>query len=137
MNLCSTIRHIKAELTVPGNDSENPLSFVSGLPVGIPLDIALHSVSSENRLWLRITRSENSTQFVSLDTNLCNGSNEVNRLTFTAPFYRTPKASSFTLRVCIGMECLFEDIHVTKGYAGPKHVLVYLCQEKNVYLRMV
>ncbi|GAV76894.1 Cnd1 domain-containing protein, partial [Cephalotus follicularis] len=132
--LCRRLRHVKAELEAPGNSSENPLSFIPGLPVAIQLNITLHNISSENRLWLRITVGKESTQFVFLDLKVVGGCSEVRTFTFNAPFYKTPKAVSFTLRVCIGMECLFEDIQLVKGCGGPKHVLVYLCQEKDIYL---
>lgn len=133
--LCGRLRHIKAELSVPDNSSENPITFVSGLPVGIPLEIALHNISSENRLWLRITMSEKSTQFIFLDPNLIEGSNEFLKFTYIAPFYKTPKAVSFSLGICIGMECLFEDVHANV-HGGPRCFLAYLCQEKEVYLSM-
>lgn len=136
-NLCRRVRHINAVLDVPGNDSANPLPFVSGLPVAIPMEITLHNVASENRLWLRMTMNEESTQFVFLDLNLLGGSDEVRKFTFIAPFYRTPKAVSLTLRVCIGMECLFEDVSLIKACGGPKRELVHLCLEKEVYLYMI
>ncbi|XP_031284736.1 protein SIEL-like [Pistacia vera] len=134
--LSGRLRHIKAELDVPDNSTENPVTFVSGLPVAIPLEIALHNISSENRLWLRITMSEESTQFIFLDLNLIEGYSEFLKFTYIAPFYKTPKAVSFSLRVCIGMECLFEDVHFVKVHGGPKRMLAYLCHEKEVYLSM-
>ncbi|KAJ0087630.1 hypothetical protein Patl1_31437 [Pistacia atlantica] len=134
--LSGRLRHIKAELDVPDNSTENPVTFVSGLPVAIPLEITLHNISSENRLWLRITMSEESTQFIFLDLNLIGGYSEFLKFTYIAPFYKTPKAVSFSLRVCIGMECLFEDVHFVKVHGGPKHMLAYLCREKEVYLSM-
>ncbi|KAI5561418.1 hypothetical protein POPTR_016G127500v4 [Populus trichocarpa] len=136
-SLCPRVRHINAELDVPGNDSENPLPFVSGLPVAIPLDITLYNVSSENRLWLTIRMSQESTQFVFLDSNILGGCNEVKKFTFMAPFYRTPKARSFSSWISIGMECALEDCHLVKHCGGPKRKLVYLCQEKEVHLCLV
>lgn len=136
-SLCSRVRHINAELDVPGNDSENPLPFVSGLPVAIPLDITLYNVGSENRLWLTIRMSQESTQFVFLDLNILGGCNEVKKFTFMAPFYRTPKARSFSSWISIGMECALEDCHLVKHCGGPKRELVHLCQEKEVHLCLV
>ncbi|KAF9597496.1 hypothetical protein IFM89_019023 [Coptis chinensis] len=37
------IKHIKADLDVPGNDSENPLPFISGLPTAVTFQITLHN----------------------------------------------------------------------------------------------
>ncbi|KDP22821.1 hypothetical protein JCGZ_00408 [Jatropha curcas] len=128
------VRHLSGALDVPDNDSENPLPFVLGLPVAIPLEITLHNVSSDARLWLRMAMNEELVQFVFLDLNILGGCDEVKKLTFTAPFYRTPRAGSFTLRICVGMECLFEDVHSVKSLGGPKHALVYICPEKEVYL---
>ncbi|KAL4352960.1 hypothetical protein GQ457_06G005550 [Hibiscus cannabinus] len=136
--LCGTPRYIHAELKVPGNDSENPLPFIPGLPASIPLAIALHNVSTESRCWLRISMSEESTQFVFLDSNLiCSGnrsSNEVREFTFVAPFYLTPKAISFTSSVSLGIECFSETVDRVKVSGGPKCELTYLCPEKQIFL---
>lgn len=134
--LSGSLKHIKAEIDLPGNDTE-PLPFISGLPVGIPLEITLYNVSSENRLWLRMIGHEQLMEFVFLDLNQSGGCDEVRKFTFMAPFYRTPKAMSLTLRVCIGMECLFEDVNLITDCGGPTRELVYICQEKEVYLGMI
>ncbi|KAL9462048.1 hypothetical protein AB3S75_000112 [Citrus x aurantiifolia] len=131
------LEQVHAELGVPDNSSENPVIFVSGLPVSIPFEITLYNISSVNRLWLRMTMSDETTQFVFLDSNLLGGCKDAKKFTYVAPFYRTPKAASFTLRVCIGMECLFEDVHSVKGNGGPKRALAYLCNEKEVYFSRV
>lgn len=135
--LCRNLRHIHAELEVPDNDSENPLFFVSGLPVAIPCEITLHNISNEGRLWLRITIGEESIQFVFLNLNLNEGSEEVRKFTFIAPVYITPKAVSFTLIASIAMECLLEDADTIRSCPGPKHALTYLCREKEIYLSAV
>lgn len=131
--LCGGIRHIKAELHVSGNDFENPIHFVSGLPVCIPCQITLHNILNESRLWLRMRRGDESTQFLFLDLNVFERCDEVRRFPFPAPFYGTPKSVSFTLRLSIGMECFFEDAQCVRRGWGPKHELTYLCQEKEVY----
>lgn len=134
--LSENLKHIKAEMDHTGSDTE-PLPFISGLPVGIPFEITLYNVSSENRLWLRIFVHEQLTEFVFLDLNQTGGCDEVRKFTFVAPFYRTPKAMSLALRVCIGMECLFEDVNLINDYGGPTRELVYICKEKEVYLSMI
>ncbi|WCJ27975.1 ARM repeat superfamily protein [Euphorbia peplus] len=127
------VRHIYATLNVPDNDSEHPLRFISGLPVAIPLEITLHNVSGETRLWLRMAMNEELMQFVFLDLNVLGGCNKAMKFNFVAPFYQT-KAVSFTLRVSIGIEDMFEDIHLHPSYGGPIRPLVYLCPTKEVYL---
>ncbi|ONI03827.1 hypothetical protein PRUPE_6G285000 [Prunus persica] len=138
--LCGRLKHMKAELDIPDNEYENPLRFVAGLPVGIPCHITLHNISAESRLWLKMTvnKDNESTQFVFLDLNHFGGCDDVRVFMFTAPFYKTPKAFSFTIRVCICMECLseVEDVSSVKRW-GPRHELTYLCREKDVYLSMV
>uniref|UniRef100_A0A5B7C4K0 Integrator complex subunit 4/Protein SIEL C-terminal Ig-like domain-containing protein n=2 Tax=Davidia involucrata TaxID=16924 RepID=A0A5B7C4K0_DAVIN len=134
---CGKLKHIKAELDVHDNDYENPFPFISGLPVGIPLEITLYNILSENRLWLRMTVYEQLTEFVFLDLDQFGGCDKIRKFTFVAPFYKTPKVNSFTLKVCIGMECLSEDLRVFKGCAGPKHELTYLCKEKELYFSVV
>ncbi|XP_021638150.2 protein SIEL isoform X2 [Hevea brasiliensis] len=133
----SRVTHLYAALSVHGNDFENPLPFISGLPVAIPLEITLHNVSRDARLWVRMAMSEELVQFFFLDLKILGGCDEVTKFTHATPFYRTPKAGSFTLRVCVVMECLFEDAHSVKSFVGPKRSLVYLCPEKEVYLYMI
>lgn len=99
-----TIRHLKAELSIPNNDLEHPLPFVSGLPVGIPCEITFHNVSSKNRLWLRMSMDDGLVQHVFLDFDLFEGSGDVRNFAFVAPFYRTPKPNSATLKVSIGLD---------------------------------
>lgn len=135
--LIGGLEHVKAELDVVDNDCENPLSYVSGLPIGIPLQITLYNVVSGNRLWLRITVNKEPNQFVYLDLKQFGGCDQIKKLTFVAPFYRSPKAKHFTLTVSIGMECLSEDDLLLRNYMGPKHELAYLCKEKQVYLSMI
>ncbi|KAK8303614.1 hypothetical protein V6Z12_D04G162600 [Gossypium hirsutum] len=136
--LYGTPRYIHAELAVPSNDSENPLPFIPGIPASIPLAITLHNVLTESRLWVRISMNEESTQFVFLDLNLIRNEkrsiNVVREFTFVAPFYRTPKAISFTVRASLGLECFRENIDRVKVFGGPKCELTYLCPEKEIFL---
>ncbi|XP_004305102.1 PREDICTED: uncharacterized protein LOC101305200 [Fragaria vesca subsp. vesca] len=135
--LCGGLKHIKAGLEIPDNDYGHPLRFVAGLPVGIPCHITLHNVLVESRIWLKMTVSgTDDTQFVYLDSTLFGGCDDCRIVDFTAPFYKTPKAFSFTVSVCICMEYLSEDVSFLKR-CGPRHELTYLCREKEVFLSMV
>ncbi|XP_022157326.1 protein SIEL isoform X2 [Momordica charantia] len=133
------LKHIKAELFILDNDYEKPLHFVPGLPVGIPCQIILHNVLSERKLWVRISMDGMTSQFVFLDFPVFGGCDEVREFTYVVPFYRTPKASSFIARICIGLECCFESAEVSKrhGHGGPRRDLAYICKEKEVYLSMI
>ncbi|PON42479.1 Coatomer beta subunit [Parasponia andersonii] len=135
--VCGRLKYVKAELDVPNNESENPIHFVSGLPVGITCQITLCNILVETRLWLKMTMDDGSTQFLFLDLSLSKDCNGYRRFSFVAPFYRTPKAVCFTIRLCIGMECPFEDAHSVKHCGGPKHELAYLCKEREVFLSMI
>ncbi|XP_068487328.1 protein SIEL [Phaseolus vulgaris] len=132
-----TIKHVNAELSIPNNDMEHPLPFVSGLPVGVPCEITLHNISSESKLWLRMTLDDGFIQHVFLDLDCFEGSEVVRKFTFVAPFYRTAEALCLTLKVCIGAECLFENVGPVQRFGGPKRELVLLCKEKQVYLSKV
>lgn len=133
---CGRLEHLKAELDVRDNDFESPLCFVPGLPVGIPCWITLRNVLVESRLWLRMTMDDGSTQFVFLELSLAEDHNGCRIFSFLAPFYRTPKAVSFSIRLCIGIECPFEDLHLIKNGGGPKQELAYLCEEREVFLAL-
>lgn len=131
--LTQEIRHVNAELVVLGFDSVSPLRFISGLPASIPLGISLYNVTNEHRLWLKFTLDDEITEFVFLDMEEYGGIEEVRQFEFVSPFYRTPKADVFTLRVNIGVECLFKDLHLVKGHGGPKHGLTYISPETEAY----
>ncbi|KAI3472839.1 hypothetical protein Pfo_029968 [Paulownia fortunei] len=133
--LSGELKYLDAELEVCDNDLQNPLPFISGLPVGVPFDITLYNISSETRLWLAITLGEKSTQFVFLDLHEFGGCNAIRKFTFIAPFFRTPKVKHFLLKVSIAMECLSEDEQF-KQCNGPKHELIHLCKGKEVHLSM-
>lgn len=131
--LSRTLQSLSAEITVPDNDSENPIHFIHGLPVGIQLEITLCNISRENRLWLEMTMGKELKQFIFLDLKLFGGSNDLKKGTYFATYYKTPKAVSFTLRVCIGVECFPEEIYAGMPSGGPKRELTYLSPEREVY----
>ncbi|XP_045798541.1 protein SIEL-like [Trifolium pratense] len=128
-----TVKHLKAELSISNNDSLHPFPFVSGLPVSIPCKIKLHNIISNCKLWLRMSLDDGLVQYVFLDLDNFIGTGDVKNFDFVAPFYRTPKSNSFTLKVCISLECLFENVSPIQRYGGPKYELVPLCKEKQVY----
>ncbi|KAH0927651.1 hypothetical protein HID58_019907 [Brassica napus] len=135
--LSGNLQCVSAELEVPGNGPYNPVSFVAGLPVAIPCEIKLLNVPRNSRLWLRISRSDDTCQFVYLDPNLYNGGETEKRFMFTAVACMTPRAVVFTLQVSIGIECLFEDVCCRKHRYGPKHPVTYLCKEREVHFSHV
>ncbi|CAI0424082.1 unnamed protein product [Linum tenue] len=93
--LRSKITHVSAELVIPGYGSHHPLPFIPGLPVAIPVDITLHNISSEGRLWLSLTSDDGQlTQFLFLDPNLqvvSVGAKMKKKISMPAPFYGPPK----------------------------------------------
>ena len=134
--LSGELKHLDAEVDVCGNDFRKPLPFVPGLPVGIPFEITLHNISSEIKLWLAISVGERSTQFVFLDLNEFEGSDERRKFKFVAPFFRTPRVKHLVLKVSIAMESSSENRNL-KRYNGPKHELIYLSRDREVHLSMV
>lgn len=134
--LTEELKYLDAEVDVCDNDFVNPLPFIPGLPVGIPLEITLHNISSETRLWLAISLGEKSTQFVFLDLNESGGSDEMRKFKYVAPLFRTPRVKHFIVKVSIAMECSSED-QLLKHCNMPKHELVYLSKVKEVHLSMV
>ncbi|XP_019092163.1 PREDICTED: protein SIEL-like [Camelina sativa] len=133
----SNLQCVSAELEVPGNGPYSPISFLPGLPVAIQCEITLLNVPRDTCLWLRISRSDETCQFLYVDPNLYNGDAREKKFMFNAVTYITPRAVMFTLRVSIGIECLSEDICYRKGRHGPKHPVAYLCKEREVHLNLV
>lgn len=135
LTISTKLRYLKAELCVPGNNSENPLPFVAGLPTSVPLKVTLYNISSLMNLWVNLKIDNGATQFVYLDHNHSGECSEVTNLMCTLPFYNTPKGLSFILKISIGVECIHEkSIHVVeKHIRGPKCDLTYLCQDVDIY----
>ncbi|KAI3910818.1 hypothetical protein MKW92_009833 [Papaver armeniacum] len=130
------LKHIKAELVVPGNNSENPLSFVSGLPAGVTFQITLFNISDKDRLCLKMSVQEADLfQYVFLDMNQIGGYNEINKVTLSVPFYNTPRTASFVLRACGLKECPSEDVgQQARGSGGPKWELIIISNMTKIYL---
>nr|GMC81815.1 protein SIEL [Ipomoea batatas] len=131
------LKYIEAEMDVQGTDFQNPLPFIPGLPVGISLVITVHNVSVEKRLWIKMSLEEKMTQFAFLDLLELGGDDEVRKFTIVAPFYRTPRARCFSLRVCIVIECSSDCSQMPRNCGGPKHDIAYICEEKEVFFSMV
>ncbi|KAL0744125.1 hypothetical protein Bca4012_085638 [Brassica carinata] len=135
--LSGNLHCVSAELEVPGNGLYSPISFVAGLPVAIPCEIKLLNVPRDARLWIRISRSDDTCQFVYLDPNVYDGDERNKTFMFPAVTCMTPRTVVFTLRVSIGIECLFEDVCYSERRFGPKHPVTYLCKEREVHFSLV
>lgn len=134
MEFVKEMKSIKAELKMAGNDSESPLTFVPGLPVGIRCCVTLHNTSSTDRLWLRMSVGGGLLQYVFLDMCNLEGSEQVRKYTGVIPFYETPKVISFEIRVCVVIECSLENYEINKEReGGPKYDVTELSVESFVY----
>lgn len=124
---------LSAVLKVCDTDSENPLSYVRGLPVGVSLDISLCNIASHDRTWLRMIAGK-SIQHVFLDLSCFGGNDKVKSFSTVVPLYATPMACSFVLRVCLVIECPFGSIgNHQEGHGGPRDCVAQLCDELDVY----
>ncbi|XP_073289207.1 protein SIEL [Primulina huaijiensis] len=133
--LSGEIKYMSADVNIFDNSFENPIPFVTGLPVGVSLEITLYNISSEARLWLTIALTEKSTQFIFLNFHEFEGCNEVRKFPFVAPFYRTPKVKYFSIKISVAIECLSK-VQRLRHKNGPKHELIQLCEEKEVHLSL-
>ncbi|MCL7029626.1 hypothetical protein MKW94_020259 [Papaver nudicaule] len=130
------LKHIHAELDVPGNDSENPFPFVSGLPAGVTFQLTLFNITENDRLWLKMSVQEGDLcQYLFLDLNHIKGYDEINKVTLSVPFYNTPKAASFVLRALVVKECSSEDVgQMARGFGGPKGELIVISNITKIYM---
>ncbi|MQL93695.1 hypothetical protein Taro_026345, partial [Colocasia esculenta] len=127
-------RHTKAELKVLSEDSELPLLFIPGLPVGISFNITLYNVSEDARVWLKMAVGQ-SFQYAFLSLSQFDRSDCERRCIVEIPYFRTPKAAFFLLKARVCLECPCEIVREkTKGQGGPRHQVIFLCEEKDVYL---
>uniref|UniRef100_A0A0A9HPM4 Uncharacterized protein n=1 Tax=Arundo donax TaxID=35708 RepID=A0A0A9HPM4_ARUDO len=127
------LKAISAVLQVCDNDSENPLLYVCGLPVGVSFKISLMNISSHHRLWLRMIVGE-SIQHTFVDLSCFGGNEEAKSRSMVVPLYATPMVCSFVLRVCLVMECPDGGISTHQGgHGGPSDCVVQLSDELDVY----
>ncbi|XP_040378112.1 protein SIEL isoform X2 [Oryza brachyantha] len=127
------LKAITAELQARDNDSENPSSYVCGLPVSVSFYISMCNISSQDRVWLRMIAGE-SIQHTFLELSCFGGNDEVKSCSTIIPFYATPMTCSFVLRACLLMECPFGSISMhQEGHEGPRDSIVQLCDELDVY----
>ena len=122
----------KAELRARVVDRELPLMFISGLPVGIPVEVALKNISRSERLWLRMD-SGKSTQYAFLSFDRFDGSDVDRRLSVELPFYATPKAP-FILKAAVCLESSTGFLLPGKRQGGPRRETADLSQEVEIYL---
>ncbi|OEL12832.1 Protein SIEL [Dichanthelium oligosanthes] len=127
------LKEISAVLQVCDNNSENPLPYICGLPVGVNFNISLWNISSHHRLWLRMSIGE-SVQHTFLELSSFEGNEEVKSGSMVVPLDATPMAHSFVLRVCLLMECSYEGMSTNQGgHGGPSDCVVQLSDELDVY----
>jgi len=126
------VKEISAVLQVCDNSSENPLSYICGLPVGVSFNISLLNISSHHRLWFRMSIGE-SVQHAFLEFSSFEGNEEVKNGSMVVPLDATPMAHSFVLRVCLLMECSYGISTNQGGHGGPSDCVVQLSDELDVY----
>jgi integrator complex subunit 4 len=126
------LKEISAVLQVCDNSSENPLSYICGLPVGVSFNISLWNISSHHRLWFRMSIGE-SMQHAFLEFSSFEGNEEVKNGSMVVPLDATPMAHSFVLRVCLLMECSYGISTNQGGHGGPSDCVVQLSDELDVY----
>uniref|UniRef100_A0A0E0KC52 Uncharacterized protein n=1 Tax=Oryza punctata TaxID=4537 RepID=A0A0E0KC52_ORYPU len=127
------LRAISADLQARENDSDNPSSYVCGLPVAVSFYISLCNISSQDRLWLRMIVGE-SIQHTFLELSSFEGNDEVKSCSTIIPFYATPMACSFVLRACLVMECPDGSVSIHRECnRGPSGSIIQLSDELDVY----
>ncbi|KAF8718692.1 hypothetical protein HU200_024993 [Digitaria exilis] len=126
------LKAISAVFQVCDNNSENPLSYICGLPVGVSFNISLWNISSNNRLWLHMSIGE-SVQHTFLEFSSFEGDGEVKSGSMVVPLNTTPMAHSFVLRVCLIMECYGGISSNQERHGGPSDCVVQLSDELDVY----
>jgi integrator complex subunit 4 len=127
------LKATSAVLQVCDNNSENPLSYIYGLPVAVSFNISLWNISGHHRLWLRMSIGE-SVQHTFLESSSFEGNEEVKIGSMVVPLDSAPMAHSFILRVCLLMECSYGSINTNQGgHGGPSDCVVQLSDELDVY----
>ncbi|CAL4938832.1 unnamed protein product [Urochloa decumbens] len=127
------LKATSAVLQVCDSNSESPLSYICGLPVGVKFNISLWNIASHHRLWLRMSIGD-SVQHTFVEFSSFEGNEEVKTGSMVVPLDSTPMAHSFVLRVCLLMECSYGGISTNEGgHGGPSDCVVRLSDELDVY----
>ncbi|CAI9287382.1 unnamed protein product [Lactuca saligna] len=106
------IKYMDAEVDVGDkyNDWLNPIPFVAGLPVGIPLKIRLHNVPIETKLWVKMTMYEKLREYVYVDLKQFEGCEKAWNV------------------------CLRRRLMVLEGMVGPHMNLFIFARKKSILL---
>lgn len=135
----SSIKEMRAVVKAPGRDFDHPLGFISGLPVGIPVDITVYNIPDSHLLWIQFVRDASPPGFKLLDVEEDTSSarsNNARQLSTLLQLDDMPPVASSVCRLCVVMEGDQRQRSLeTRGRGkGPRGCIVPLCTETEVHL---
>ena len=133
---CSVGKAVKetwAEVKAPGIDFEDPLGFVSGLPLGIPVDIVVHDAPVGGNFWVQYRVENLPPQYRYVDQ--LEASQTGGQLWWREAIVQVdelPPAAACALKLCVVLET-GEQLERSVG-RGPKLPVVPLCVEIKTHV---
>lgn len=134
---CSVDKSVKetwAEVKAPGIDFEDPLEFVPGLPLGIPLDIVVHDAPEGGNFWVQYRVENLPPQYRYVD--LLEASQTGGEMRWREAIVQVdelPPAAACALKLCVVLET-GEQAEERSVCRGPKVPVVPLCVEIKTHV---
>lgn len=129
MPISDRLAELKAELSVPGNDFEHPLSFVPGVPLGITISVFLNQSAYHKRIWVCMQMGSLFTEYVFLDTE---EREKIQPIVTMLQINSLPSVSKCTLNTILMLEC---PVEAGKTFGrGPRGFLLPLSPQKEIHL---
>lgn len=134
--LNSTMRETWAEVKALGFDFEHPLSFIPGLPLGIPLDIVVHNAPKRGgRFWVQYRVENLPPQYRHLDlmdAARC-GQDDLRWQDSVVQVDHIPPVAACAVKLCVVLESSLEEGDIRVG-RGPKLPVIVLCVDIEAHV---
>jgi hypothetical protein len=130
----SNLRETWAQMMAPGSDFEQPIGFIPGLLLGIPVVIVVHNAPEGAHFWVQYKVENLLPSFRYLD--LLEATSSGKDLSWTAVLQvdEMPSVVSCALKICVVLEADKQESEKWSHIRGPRGPLVPLCIEGAIHL---
>ncbi|CAM6096233.1 unnamed protein product [Calypogeia fissa] len=134
----SSVTEMWAVMKAPGSDFDQPLGFVPGLPLGIPIDVTVYNVPDMYSLWIEFVQEASAPGYKLLDVedSDMNLSSNIRQLSTLLQLDEMPSVASSLCRLCIVTEGddHQRNLEPVGRRKGPQGCIVPICTEMEVHL---
>ncbi|KAH9561756.1 hypothetical protein CY35_05G039100 [Sphagnum magellanicum] len=130
----SNLTETWAQMMAPGSDFEQPIGFIPGLLLGIPVVIVVHNAPESAHFWVQYKVENLLPSFRYLD--LLEATSSGKDLSWTAVLQvdEMPSVVSCALKICVVLEADRQEREKWSHIRGPRGPLIPLCIEGAIHL---